>query len=269
MSSWSHHGTIKSGEVSQKDWLAICARQKLDAVELLDLHFPSTDDTYLDDLRCACSDKRLEIACVSVSNDFGLPVKGKREDMERLARKWIEHSSRIGAPVLRVFAGWPGAHKKGLHLVEKFRLWDEMCERLNRLACEGKEAGIILAIENHNGKGFTKTVDDLFSILDAAPDLGVCLDTGDYLVGSADVNGYPALERVAPRAVHVHAKLYDLDEKGRDPRQDWPRILDILVEAGFNGALSIEYEGAENPLNALPRGIKYLADLMREKGLRP
>jgi len=269
MSSWSHHGAIKSGEMSQGDWIAFCALLRLDAVELLDLHFPSTDNSCLDDIRRVCSERGLEIACVAVSNDFGLPVKKARGEMERLVRKWIGLCVRLGAPLLRVFAGLPGAHKKGLHLVEKFRLWDEMCERLNRLATEGKKAGVTLAIENHNGNGFTKTVDDLFSILDAAPDLGVCLDTGDYLVGAADVNGYAALERAAPKAVHVHAKLYDLDDEGRDSKQDWRRILDILTAAGFKGALSIEYEGAEDPLKALPRGINYLANLMREKGLRP
>ncbi len=88
--------------------------------------------------------------------------------------------------------------------------------------------------------------------------------TGDYIVDTAEVNGYAAVERVAPRAAHVHAKLYTPDAQGSEPTHDWPRILGTLTAAGYDDYLSIEYEGDEDPVTAVPRGALHLREMIRE-----
>ena len=269
MSSWSYHWALSKGEMSQMDWLELCGELGLNGVELLDIHFPSLSRRYLQSVSKACRRLHLEVAAASVSNDFGLPEKSQRAANRKKVSQWIGLAQELGAPVLRVFSGWPGVGNPLLYERERGRLWPEMVGHLQALAQEAKKAGIVLALENHNHNGFTRTADDLLQILREvnSEHLKVTLDTGDYLVDTPAWNGYPALERVAFHAALVHAKLYEVDEDGKDLKQDYERILDILVAAGYDGFLSIEYEGPAHE-QAVPLGAGFLMGELKRRGLR-
>ena len=269
MSSWSYHWAISKGEMDQGQWLELCAGLELDGVELLDLHFPSLSPRYLQAVLKKCRELHLEIAAVSVSNDFGVAEKRLRAANRKKVSQWIGLAKQLGAPVLRVFSGWPGVGNRLLYQKERSRLWPEMIRHLQSLAEEAGAAGIVLALENHNHGGFTRTADDLLQILREvnSEHLKVALDTGDYIVDTAELNGYAAVERMAYHAALVHAKLYELDGQGQDLKQDYPRIFDLLAGAGYDGYLSIEYEGPADPAQ-VPRGTKFLLAEMERRGIR-
>jgi len=266
MSSWSYHAAIKKKQVDYKEWIGICSELGLDGVEVLDMHVKETEPRPLGHLRRHVEDLGMHIVCASVSNDFGLPVKILREQSEKKVFEWIEAAVVLDAPVVRVFAGWPGFGKKPFYEKEKTKLWGEMIERLRRCCEEAEQADVVLGLENHNHGGFTSTIDDLEAILNEVdhPSLRVTLDTGDYLVDTAAINGYNAIERAAPHAAHMHAKLYNPDGVGSEPTHDWPRILDIMQKASYEGYLSVEYEGKEGPEVAVPRGVKFLQGCLRD-----
>jgi hypothetical protein len=44
-----------------------------------------------------------------------------------------------------------------------------------------------------------------------------------------------------PHVVHVHGKFYGIED-GRDPSIDWPAVARVLVEQGYAGFISSEYE---------------------------
>ena len=46
-----------------------------------------------------------------------------------------------------------------------------------------------------------------------------------------------------PRVVHVHGKFYWIDEDGNEPSIDHEAIMRVLVEAGYTGYISSEWEG--------------------------
>jgi len=225
MSSWSYHPLISSGELTQKKWIELCQQLRLDGVELLDIHFPSLNKDYLDQLKNQLAQLGLEVACCSVSNDFG----------------------------------WPGEQNPEKYEQEKSRLWQEMIERIAHLSEKAEKSGVVLALENHNHLGFTKTVDDLLKILRQvnSPWLRVCLDTGDYLVDTSESNGFSALEQALEYAKIIHAKFYQVDEESGDLKQDWLKILSLLKSRGWAGYLSIEYEGAE-PGDEVPKAVRFL-----------
>jgi len=171
--------------------------------------------------------------------------------MEKV-KQWVDIAYFFGAPILRIFAGWPEG--------EKSQLWPEMINCLKESVEYAKEAGIVLGLENHNHNGFTTSVNDLFRILKEVDSewLKVTLDTGDYLVRTGKLNGYAAIEQVANLAVFVHAKLYELDQDGADCKQDHDKIFRILNGVHYRGFVSVEYEGEEDELFAVPRGVKFL-----------
>lgn len=48
---------------------------------------------------------------------------------------------------------------------------------------------------------------------------------------------------IMPQIVHVHAKFYDIDERGDEPALDYPAIVAEFVRGGYAGFLSSEWEG--------------------------
>ncbi|MDP2949930.1 MAG: sugar phosphate isomerase/epimerase family protein [Chloroflexota bacterium] len=268
-SSWSYHQAIVSGRLSLTDWLGVCAGElALDGVELLDLHFPSTDTAYLREIKRRCAELHLSISCVSVSNDFGRPTAGERERELVRVKRWLDIAGFLGAPVLRVFAGWLPVPASGggssprpwapLRAAQKGVLWPEVVRCLGESAAYAQERGVILGLENHDGGGLVATAAEVERALGevGSPWLRLCLDTGDY-------PDLASIERTIGQAIHVHAKLYELDERGVERRLDWPAIMAILRAASYRGFLSIEYEGEEEAETAVPRGARYLRELLR------
>ncbi|MBC8232124.1 hypothetical protein H8E77_21470, partial [bacterium] len=86
-------------------------------------------------------------------------------------------------------------------------------------------------------------------------------------VGRGEEEGYKSIEMVVPHAVFVHAKLYDIGFKEScthippclaEKTLDFQRIIDMFLKVGYSGYMSIEYEGRENPVTAVPKCVKVL-----------
>ena len=54
---------------------------------------------------------------------------------------------------------------------------------------------------------------------------------------------YSDLEQWASKLVYVHGKFYDIDENGQVDDMDYPRIFKALVDGGYKGYISSEFEG--------------------------
>jgi sugar phosphate isomerase/epimerase len=46
-----------------------------------------------------------------------------------------------------------------------------------------------------------------------------------------------------PWIFHIHAKFYEIDDSGREPSIPYDEIIPVLIEGGYTGHLSSEYEG--------------------------
>jgi sugar phosphate isomerase/epimerase len=57
-------------------------------------------------------------------------------------------------------------------------------------------------------------------------------------------HGNPAdLREAMPYIFHVHGKFFHVDDNGMDDAVRYPEIIDVLVETGYDGFISSEYEG--------------------------
>jgi sugar phosphate isomerase/epimerase len=114
------------------------------------------------------------------------------------------------------------------------------------------------------------------------PNYGALVDIGNFLC--ADDDPVRAVTRMAPYAFHVHAKDFHIKPLDADPGQGWfrsrggtclrgsivghgnvdvPGCLKALREGGYDGFVSIEFEGMEDNKLALEIG---LANLRRYLG---
>ncbi|MBI3008061.1 MAG: sugar phosphate isomerase/epimerase [Candidatus Omnitrophica bacterium] len=248
---WSFHNSVNSGKLNQIEWLKMC-REELDhdGVEILDFGTPERTESYLKKIKKLTTDLHLEVYAVSCSSNFGKAAEKERKEQVEYVNKWIDIGYFLGAPVVRYFAGSPEDNSE--------KTWGEMV-RCTKLCIKHAEAkGIVLAVENHNHKGFIQTSKDVIKLYKEvkSPYFRLCLDTGNF----RDL--YASIEKTVNLAAFVHAKLYDLDKDGIEKRLDYERIFKILKTADYRGYLSVEFEGEEDEFSAMKRGCAYLRKMM-------
>lgn len=254
-SSWSFHRTIAQGKMDQKSWIEKCAKElKLDGVELLDAHFPSTTRDYLKDLKKYIIELGLTISCVSVSNHFTtLDDNLRRQNVDKVKR-WLDIAYFMGAPVLRIFAG---AAKE----LQTTAIWNKVIGCLKECCRYAEDSGIVLGLENHGGFSADEVL-RMFKETDS-PWLKMTLDTGNF-----PSDPYGSIEKVADYAVFVHAKLYEAGADGVERKLDYEKIFPILKKRNYLGFLSIEFEGKEDELTFMPKGVNYLKRMIAKYACR-
>jgi sugar phosphate isomerase/epimerase len=137
--------------------------------------------------------------------------------------------------------------------------------------------GVKTMIENHGF--FFQDSDRVATLIKTVgnPNFGALVDIGNFLC--ADEDPMMAVKRVAPYAFHVHAKDFYVKCACADPGEGWFRsrggiplrgsiighgnvnikgCLGLLKESGYDGWLSIEFEGMEDNQRALEIGLANL-----------
>lgn len=218
------------------------------AIEPTAYYFTSTQKSELAKLKTHCARLGLDISGGAIGNNFCVRNDKKRADELRKTKEWIEHYAALGAKTIRIFAG---NLEKG-DTIEEAR---KRCIEAIHEACDhAAEYGVLLALENHGG--ITATADQLLEIVQAVKhhQFGVNLDTGNF---HSD-DPYTDVARLAPYAVTVQFKTEI--KRGKQPKEpaDASRMIDALRQSKYQGYVVLEYEAAEDPLQAIPQHIKNL-----------
>jgi sugar phosphate isomerase/epimerase len=245
VSSWSVRSHINKDFPVQEFPRRMKDAFGVDAVEVCQMHVPWPDSRHLDQLK-----EDLEASQVGVVNvpidvgDISHPDAAKREHDLKLIELWLDVAAYLGSPAARVNSGSGDL--------------DTAIESYRRLARYGEGVGVKLVLENHGG--LSADLRNLERLLDdVGPNFGACPDFGNF----PEEIRYDGLALMAPRAAIVHAKTYDFDAEGRFDDFDFARCLSIVRDAGFDGYLSVEYEGHGDQL----QGVRQTIDLIR--GLEP
>jgi len=112
------------------------------------------------------------------------------------------------------------------------------------------DAGVTLGLENHWGLG--RTAAGVLRVVESidSPWLRVTLDTGNFLEDM-----YPQMQALAPHAVLVQAKTYFGGGEWYTLDIDYDQVAAILRAAEFRGYISLEMEGREDPMTAVPKSL--------------
>jgi sugar phosphate isomerase/epimerase len=234
------------------DFIDRAARLNLDAVELTAYYFPKTTAEYLAHLKGRCTRLGLDVSGTAVGNDFCLADADKLRTQIDAVKQWIEHSARLGAKTMRIFAGKVA---KG-DSEEKAR---PRCVAAIQEACDhAAKYGLYLALENHGG--ITATAEQVLALVKAVKHewFGVNLDTGNFHTDDP----YGDLAKIAPYAVTVQIKT-EIQRRGKKKEDaDLKRLVEILRTTRYRGYVALEYEAAEDADSAVPRHLETLQKLM-------
>lgn len=149
------------------------------------------------------------------------------------------------------------AQQAGIGALTVTRVEPDALSLVDRLS---EEYGVLVAIHNHGRHhhyGRFEQIEEVFSRTSRR--YGLCLDTAWFL--DADCDPVEAVDVFQDRIYGVHLKDFVFDDQGghRDViigrgGLDLPRFMRRLQDVGFDGYLSIEYEG--DPDAPLPQVIE-------------
>lgn len=269
LQSLSYRDTFNAGKITLLEIIDKAAEYQMDGVDLHYTHFASTGDDYLEEIKQASLKHGLHMCYIGVSNNFGKIGDELREQID-LMKKWIDVAAKMGIPMVRAFGSFlPEGESEE-------EAWPRLVESTKEVAEYGQVKGIVVGLHNHNHGCIPATGDQVIRLLDTVdnPYYSHILDTGQYRGspgasfgerGQEDPqwNFYGSIETSAPRAVHVRAKIYRI-ASGKEAWLDYERIMPIIKNVGFNGWMSIVYEGQDelDEPSAVPLANTYLRSML-------
>lgn len=205
-------------------------------------------------------------------------AKTLEEEIERIKGR-VDFAEALGVTKMRHDIGWNYNGGSSLkNFFEGLPVFAKACLEITKYA---EQKGIKTMFENHGF--FVQGADRVMTLLEEVnhPNFGLLLDMGNFLC--ADDNHFNSVKVLAKYAFHCHAKDFfakpynstDVNEEEYfrttggtflagsglgegivNPK----RCMEILKDMGYNGDISLEYEGSEDNLSGIAKGFKVLKE---------
>ncbi|MGI6248448.1 MAG: sugar phosphate isomerase/epimerase family protein [Acutalibacteraceae bacterium] len=277
ISSYSFNRLLQSGEYTQLSLVKLVKEMGFDAIEFTDLIVPENmrKADYATQIREECDKFCLPVANYTV----GAELLGCSDFDEEIARicEQVDTAVILGAKGLRHDAsgGFKGEERSFKSFEQALPILAKGCKAVTGYAAS---KGVVTMVENHGY--FCQDSDRVEKLVAAVADknFGVLIDMGNFLC--ADEAPEFAVGRLASYAKHVHCKDFHLKSgRGVDPGNGFFRsragnylrgsiighgdvpvlqCLSVLGMSGYNGYVSIEFEGMEENLMAIEIGLNNL-----------
>ncbi len=220
-------------EMTLFDVLDFCAQHEFDGLDPTGYYFPGYPkvpaDSYVHDLKRKAFKLGIALTGTGVRNNFAQPDPEKRAADVQLVKAWIEVAAKLGAPVIRVFAGAePAGHRR-----EEVAAW--MAADLKQCADHGRLHGVLVGVQNHGD--FLKTADQVLQMVQLVDSdwFGVIVDTGNFQSGDP----YDEIARVVPYAVNFQVKESPYGPQS-PVRTDLKKLVQVIRAGGYRGYLPVE-----------------------------
>ncbi len=279
VSSYSFNQYLKSGKLDLFGAMEKAKNMGFDAIEFIDLPAQTHEEEVALAEKLAQHAQKIDLvinaytigACMCKATD-----EEDDKEYERVKGK-LDVAKALGVKVFRHDA---------IFALERFRSFDlslpTIAKNIRRISDYAKTLGITTCIENH-GKicQDSDRVERLFNAVNHE-NFGILMDVGNF--ACVDENNVMAVSRIAPYAVHVHFKDFNIVDRSK-ARPDncfesracnylvgtsigygdvnTEQCYAILKSVGYDGYLSVEYEGKEDCIEGIKKGFdnikKYMA----------
>jgi len=238
LAEWSWHKRL-FGEAEPKmdhlDFITEAHALSINAVEYVNQFFmdKAEDTKSLAEMKKRADDLGVRSVLIMCDDEghLGDPDAKQRAQAVENHYKWVHAAKYLGCHSIRVNAYSEGSYD------EQLKLAADGLRQLSEYAA-GHEMNVI--VENHGGlssdgnwlTSLIKTVD--------LPNCGTLPDFGNF---PPETDPYEAVEMMMPYAKSVSAKSFDFNEEGDETTIDYRRMMKIVLDAGYEGYVGIEYEG--------------------------
>ena len=220
-------------------------RYGINKVELCQEHILSQEPKYLAAVKGALAEAGVSVLDVPIDvGDISLENPDRRAEDIAEIKTWIDTAEYLGSSCVRVNSGRSQD-------IEHFDLQITI-NSYKELTAYCVSKGMTLLLENEGGiiaapipiaadpQNIIRLVEGV-----ASPAFKLCPDFGRF----KEEERYKGLEMMFPHTVIVHAKIHDFNEAGEQDRFDFGRCMEIVKASGYDGPISIEFEG--------PKGDEY------------
>lgn len=281
VSSYSFEQYRRAGKLDLPGMIRQAAEMGFEGIEFTDLpkDLPTEERFALArDLKEDAARAGIAIAAYAVGANLWQPDPEKRAaEVERLKGE-VDLAAELGAPVMRHDLVWAldktGAGRSFLGMMPGLA----KCTREITRYAAGK--GIRTCSENHGLIAQDSTRMEAFAAAVNEDNYGLLVDLGNFLC--VDEDPAHAVSRVANFAFHVHAKDFIINaENGEyqgmtrgmnrylgvavgDGCVPVKQCLSILKHAGYDGWVTVEFEGREDCLTGIRKGLDRLTGYLKE-----
>lgn len=282
VTSYSFSKLIKAGKLTQLGTIKTAAELGFDGIEFsgINPHDDSSKKEYAKLLREEADKYSMPIVSFVCGADLINGREGRSVDEEiAYVKEMVDIAAILGVKTMR---------HDVLYSLGEYKSFDALlptlAKRVSEIAEYAKTKGVKTCVENH---GFICQDPDrcerLFNAVES-DNFGLLCDMGNFLC--ADADPVKSVSIVAPYAVFVHAKdFYVKPGNTDDPGEGYftsrggnylkgtivghgnvpvKQCLKILKKAGYDGFVSLEFEGMEENLEALGIGLKNLRRFISE-----
>ncbi len=287
VSSYSYHQKLSTGEMTQLQTVAKAHEMGFSGIELTDLK-PCDNPTleqqlaYAKEIRAEADRCGMEIVSYTIgANLYHRTAKGSAEEVKRLKGQ-LDVAAALGAKLMRHDVCYSEKHD-GV-VVSFAQMLPTIAKNAREVTEYAQTLGIRTCTENH---GFiaqdSDRVEALYNAV-AHENYGLLVDMGNF--ACVDEPSVKAVSRLAPYAIHVHAKDFRFYPFGTETPEgifalttrgcnkiigcsvgdgDIPvaQCVAILERIGYDGYLSIEYEGHEDCIEGIAKGLRYLKTIVK------
>lgn len=276
VTSYSFLRWIKKGLETDLSIIKIAKDMGFDAIEFSTLNVPEgkTKEEWATMLAEEAKKQDLKVICYSVGGNL---ITGDLKEQVETLKQEVDIAAILGASLMRHDIGYTFPHTVSFAAeTEKF------CEAIREVADYAKTKGVKTMSENH-GRYYQDIdrVEEVYYTVNHE-NYGVLIDIGNFLC--ADVDPSYAVGRLTKTATHVHLK--DFLKKpiiGKEQPAGWivtrggnalrgtvlgdgvvplASCLYALKFGGYNGYLTVEFEGPEEIDYALTTALKRVRALI-------
>lgn len=287
VSSYSYHQKLSKGEMTQLEAVKKAYEMGFEGIEFTDLK-PCEEPTleqqlaYAKEIRAEADKYGIEIVAYTIgANLYHRTEEGSAKEVARLKGQ-LDVAAALGAKLMRHDVCYSERHEDVL--VSFAQMLPTIAKNAREVTEYAQTLGIRTCTENH---GFiaqdSDRVEALFNAV-AHENYGLLIDMGNF--ACADEDSIKAVSRLAPYAIHVHAKDFRFYPFGAPTPEgifafctrgcnhiigcsvgegDIPvaQCVAILERIGYQGYLSIEYEGSEDCIEGIAKGLAYLKSIVK------
>jgi sugar phosphate isomerase/epimerase len=239
---YSFNEPLRAGTMTLEEALDFCAELGFEAVDPTGYYFPgypeAPPDAYLLAIKKRAFRLGLDVSGTGVRNDFTLAERGRREAEVGLVTRWVDVAARLGAPMVRVFAG------RGVpdgHTASEVTGW--VVEHIEACVAYAAARGVFIVLQHHDD--LLKTAAETLAVRRRIDSdwFGLNVDIGSLRTTD---DPYAEIAALAPYAYTWQLKE-QVYRKGVAEDVDVGKMVRILRESGYRGYVPLETLGQGDP----------------------
>ncbi|OUS78700.1 sugar phosphate isomerase [Paenibacillus sp. MY03] len=275
VSTYSLHRAFSSGELSLTGVIDYIASIGAEHVEIVPLGFSMIEDpSQIETIRDAAAANGLELSSYAIGANFADKSGAEFEDEIERVKREVDVCAALGIKRMRHDV----ASSKDLSIGNFLAQLPQLTQACQTIADYAAGFGITTSVENHGY--FIQHSDRVQALVHSVgrDNFRTTLDVGNFLC--ADENPLTAVANNIGLASMVHVKDFYVRPANRNPGEGWfkstggqylrgaiagqgdidiPGVLSIVKRSGYDGFISIEFEGMEECRN----GTKIALDNVR------